>query len=84
MPKLTLKSLKEAAKAKDCNSSKEALQLMKRANLQSEQGLKIWECALQTAGANNRRTVLPRDVQGLLNLWQHMQGGGGEAEEAEE
>lgn len=68
MPKLTQKSMKDYAKSQECNSSKDALTLMKEYGFQREQGLKVWEFAVNTAKENGRKTVMDKDVQGLLAL----------------
>jgi len=68
MPKLTQKSMKDFAKENACNSSKEALTLMKEYGFQRADGLKVWALAVNTAKSNGRKTVMDKDVKGLLDL----------------
>lgn len=68
MPKLTIKSLKEYAKNEGCNSSKDALTMMKGGGFERQQGLDMWALAVKCAKANGRKTVLDKDVEGLIAL----------------
>lgn len=72
MPKLTQKAMKDFAKTQECNSSKAALELMKGGGFQREEGMKLWELAVQTAKDNDRKTVMDKDVKGLIALHQHL------------
>lgn len=68
MPKLTQKAMKDYAKTQECNSSKAALDLMKGGGFQKDEGLEVWKLAVQTAKDNDRKTVMDKDVKGLIAL----------------